>query len=203
MRQTGRGQGIQVLNARGITTVGNLGSASDFTDIDNNWNNVNTNLDQFATDAYWGQEKTYDYYRNRFNRNSINNQGYLLRGYVHANLVSMYGIPNNVNAFWDTDKMLYGDGGTQNNVQVRPLTAVDIVGHEITHGLTQFTAALGNSGEAGVLNESFSDIFGTAIENYAKGYNFNWTVGENTGLIFRSLSNPNAYSHPDTYGGTF
>lgn len=138
-----------------------------------------------------------------FTETVLDNNGYQLRGYVHVDLVALQYNGNNINAFWDGNIMIYGDGGTSGSTTVTPLTALDVVGHEITHGLTSQTAGLGNTGETGALNEGFSDIFGTAIENYAKGYGSNWTIGENIGLTLRSMSNPNIYGHPDTYGGTY
>ena len=196
LRETGRGNGIQTLNMKTAGT--NYGAAVDFTDADNSWNNVNANKDQYATDAHWGAEKTYDYYFTKFNRNSINNAGLALLSYVHVNLVAQ-GYPDNVNAFWDGSRMSYGDG----NTSYTPLTALDIAGHEITHGLTEYTSNLNYSGQSGAMNEGFSDIFGTAIEFYAKPSLANWQIGENIGAAFRSMSNPNQFSQPDTYLGTY
>ncbi len=196
LRETGRGNGIQTLNMKTAGT--NYASAVDFTDADNNWNNVNTNKDQYATDAHWGAEKTYDYYLSKYNRNSIDNAGFALKNYVHVNLVAQ-GYPDNVNAFWDGSRMSYGDG----NSSYSPLTALDIAGHEITHGLTEHTSNLNYSNESGAMNEGFSDIFGTAIEFYARPTRANWTIGEDIGASFRSMSNPNQFSQPDTYQGTY
>ena len=198
LRETGRGNGIQTFNMKNGT---NYAGAVDFTDTDNNWNNINAAKDQYATDAHWGTEKTYDYFKNKFNRNSINDAGLLLKSYVHTNLIAM-GYPSNINAFWDGSRMSYGDGGSSNGKVYTPLTALDIAGHEIAHGLTQYTSELVYSYESGALNEGFSDIFGTAIEFYAKGGSANWLIGENIGSAFRSMSNPNLYGQPDTYKGT-
>jgi len=180
----------------------NYGAAVDFTDADNNWNNVNANKDQYATDGHWGTEKTYDYYFTKFNRNSVDNAGFALNSYVHTNLVA-FGYGNNINAFWDGSRMTYGDGGTSGSTTYTPLTALDVCGHEITHGVTERTSNLVYSKESGAMNEGFSDIFGTAIEFYAKGTGGNWMIGENIGAAFRNMANPNQFSQPDTYGGTF
>jgi Zn-dependent metalloprotease len=185
LRESGRGNGIFTYNLLQGTSYGN---AVDFTDSDNNWNNVNAQYDQYATDAHWGAEMTYDYFLYDHNRNSINNNGFALRSYVH------YGQAYN-NAFWNGQYMTYGDGNGN------PLTSVDIAGHEIAHGLTTFTANLVYQGESGALNESFSDIFGAAVERYGRQSNWNWTMGEDLGFAFRSMSNPNAYGDPDTYFG--
>lgn len=188
LRETGRGLGIETYNLQKGTSYG---AAVDFTDTDNYWNNVNANKDQYATDAHLATEKTYDFYFNYFGRNSINNAGFKLLSYVHYST-------NYVNAFWDGSRMTYGDG----NTTYSPLTSIDIGGHEVTHGLTSNTANLVYSNEAGAINESFSDIFGTAIENYASPSTFDWLIGEDIGAPFRSHSNPNTYGDPDTYLGT-
>lgn len=188
LRQTGRGNGIETYNLQKGT---NYGAAVDFTDSDNYWNNFNANKNEVATDAHWGTESTYDYFFYKFNRNSINNNGFKLMSYVH------YG-NNYVNAFWDGQRMTYGDG---NGTTINPLTALDIIAHEITHGLTSQTANLVYQDEPGALNEAFSDIFGAAVEWYAKPSMANWTIGENIGTTIRSMSNPKSRGLPDTYLG--
>lgn len=185
LQETGRGNGIRTFDLNESTSYG---GAVDFTDTDNNWNNVNAELDEYATDAHWGAEMTYDYLMNVHGRNSIDGNGFRLDSYVH------YGASFN-NAFWDGNQMTYGDGNSA------PFTALDIAGHEISHGLTTFTANLVYQAESGALNESFSDIIGTSVENYARPTNWNWTVGEDLGGAFRSMSDPNAYGDPDTYFG--
>lgn len=190
LRETGRGNGIETYN---LLTGTNYGSAVDFTDTDNNWNNVNTAQDEIATDAHWGAEMTYDYYYNTFSRNSIDDAGFALLSYVH------YDVAYN-NAFWDGQCMTYGDG---DGSTYTPFTALDICGHEITHGLDEKTANLNYQDESGALNEGFSDIFGTAIEFYAKPSTANWNMGEDIGSIIRSLSTPKVYQCPNTYLGTY
>lgn len=193
LRETGRGNGVSTYNCQ-LTTSYN--SAIDFTDNDNIWNNANANLDQYATDAHFATERTYDYYYNVHGRNSINNSGFHLKSYVHFNLVEA-GYSSNVNAFWNGECMTYGDGDETRT----PLTTIDICAHEITHGLTSYTANLVYQNESGALNEAFSDIFGTVVEHYAAPDYFDWTIGEDIAYPFRSLSNPNEYGLPDTYQG--
>jgi subtilisin-like proprotein convertase family protein len=72
----------------------------------------------------------------------------------------------------------------------------------MTHGVTEFSANLVYSYESGAMNEGFSDIFGTVVEFYASPGTANWTIGEDIGSAFRSMSNPNVYGQPDTYLGT-
>lgn len=192
LRETGRGAGTSV-NTYNLQGGISYSTAVDFTDADNNWNNVNTAKDEYATDAHWGAEKTYDYYFQKFNRNSIDNAGMPLNSYVHYS--NSY-----FNAFWDGSRMTYGDGDATNGN--KPLTALDVCGHEITHGVTERTSALVYSYESGAMNEAFSDIFGTAIEAFARPTNTDWLIGGDFYTI-RNMSNPNQFNHPDTYGGTF
>lgn len=189
LRETGRGLGIETYN---MGYGSNYSAATDFTNSTANW--TITNADQGATDAHWGAQKTYDYYWTQHNRNSINNAGFKLLSYIHYQT-------NFVNAFWDGARMTYGDG---NGSSYKIFTALDICGHEITHGLTSNTGNLIYQNESGALNESFSDIFGAAIENYGRPNNWNWKIGEDitsSGIGLRTMSNPNQFGDPDTYGG--
>lgn len=190
LRETGRGNGINTYN---LQTGTNYAAAVDFTDADNNWNNVNAAKDEYATDAHWATEKTYDYYFTKFGRNSIDNAGMALNSYLHYS-------NGYFNAFWDGSRMTYGDGNATNGN--RPLTSLDVCGHEITHGVTERTSALVYSYESGAMNEGFSDIFGTAIEAFARPGNTDWLIGGDFYTI-RSMSDPNAYGQPDTYQGTY
>ena len=92
--------------------------------------------------------------------------------------------------------MTFGDGANA------PLTSIDVVSHEFTHGVTEFSAGLIYANESGALNESFSDIFGKAVEYEADPLLFSWLIGEGFGTPFRNMSNPNAFGDPDTYNGT-
>jgi len=195
LRDNTRGGGIFTLNLNNGT---NYEAATDFLDDDNYWNNYNAQQDEVATDAHWGAEKFYDFLIQKFNRNSIDNNGFPLYNYIHANLVSM-GFPNNVNAFWDGERATFGDG----NQYYSPLTAIDIVAHEFTHGLIEHTANLIYVGESGAINEGFADIFACAVEHYSKPQQANWTIAEDIGQPFRSIQNPKDYGHPDTYKGIF
>jgi Zn-dependent metalloprotease len=189
LREAGRGNGIETYNLQGGTNYMN----TDFTDADNFWNNVNPQLDQYATDAHWGAEMTYDFYFQNFGRNSIDDAGFALLSYVH------YGT-NFVNAFWDGQEMTYGDGdGTYS-----PLTSLDVTGHEISHGLTNFTSGLGASPESGAMNEGFSDCMGNAIRQFGKqSPTIDWLIGDELGgAPFRDMADPNSTNNPDTYLGT-
>ena len=192
LREAARGNGIRTYNALTSTNPGN----TDFTNASTTWNNVNAAKDQYATDGHFASESTYDFYNVLFGRNSLDDNGVQLIAYVHYD-------SNLDNAFWDGQAMNYGDGSTQFNT--RPYTTLDIGGHEITHGLTQYTANLDYQDESGALNESFSDCMGISIRQYvnqAVPASIEWRIGVNNGPAFRSMANPNAYQQPDTYGGT-
>ncbi|MEU8712988.1 MULTISPECIES: M4 family metallopeptidase [unclassified Streptomyces] len=143
--------------ARGTSGTGSL-----FTDADNTWGTgtaSSSSTDQTAAvDAAYGAQETWDFYKATFGRNGIKNNGVAAYSRVHYS--SGY-----VNAFWDDSCfcMTYGDGSGNTH----PLTALDVAGHEMSHGVTSNTAGLNYSGESGGLNEATSDIFGTGVEFYA------------------------------------
>ncbi|HVG59718.1 MAG TPA: M4 family metallopeptidase, partial [Hyalangium sp.] len=113
---------------------------------------------------------TYDYYFSKHGRDSYNGAGATLTSTVHYSR-------NYVNAFWNGTQMVYGDGdGSQSG----PLTVLDVVGHELTHAVTDTASDLVYSGESGALNEAMSDIFGAAIEAYRDGAvsTNTWKIGE-------------------------
>ena len=177
-----------------------------FTDTDNNWTaaeHANVFLDDAALDAHWGAEKTYDFWKNIFNRKSFDDNDARIRSYVHYRETE--GV-DYFNAFWNGSFMTYGDGSIS-----KPLTAIDICGHEIGHAVCSYTANLAYQNQSGALNEGFSDIWGACIEHYARTGslagtpdNNVWKIGEditNNGL--RSMSNPNSKGDPDTFQGTY
>ncbi|MEU0964861.1 M4 family metallopeptidase [Streptomyces sp. NPDC005917] len=131
-----------------------------FTDADNHWGTgAASDRSSAAVDAQYGTNETWDYYKNVHGRNGIAGDGKGSYNRVH------YGSNYN-NAFWDDSCfcMTYGDG---DGTTFGPLVALDVAGHEMTHGVTSKTAALTYSGESGGLNEATSDIFGTLVEWYA------------------------------------
>ncbi|MEV6028172.1 M4 family metallopeptidase [Streptomyces sp. NPDC052036] len=131
-----------------------------FTDADNHWGTgATSDRSSAAVDAQYGTDETWDYYKNVHGRNGIAGDGKGSYNRVH------YGNNYN-NAFWDDSCfcMTYGDG---DGTTFGPLVALDVAGHEMSHGVTSKTAALTYSGESGGLNEATSDIFGTLVEWYA------------------------------------
>jgi Zn-dependent metalloprotease len=148
--------------SRGNASTTNLdhgaaGEGTVFTDADDAWGNGTTgDAASAAVDAAYGAAATFDFYKNTLGRSGIWGDGRGTRSRVH------YG-DNFVNAFWDGVQMTYGDGRDN----AHPLTQLDVVGHEMSHGVTQNTARLAYSGDAGGLNEATSDIMGTLVEFYA------------------------------------
>ncbi|MFF4574401.1 M4 family metallopeptidase [Streptomyces sp. NPDC001410] len=131
-----------------------------FTDADNHWGTGTTaDRSSAAVDAQYGTNETWDYYKNVHGRSGIAGDGKGSYNRVH------YGNSYN-NAFWDDSCfcMTYGDG---DGSTFGPLVALDVAGHEMSHGVTSKTAALTYSGESGGLNEATSDILGTMVEWYA------------------------------------
>lgn len=169
----------------------------DFVDDDNNWTlaeHDNVAKDNAALDVHWGTMQVYDFWAS-LGRDSYNDSGAEIRSYVHLGT-------DYFNAFWNGSVMSYGDGSPN------PLTSIDVVGHEIAHAVTATTANLVYARESGGMNEGFSDIFGSAIEFFAKGTGTDsnpnaetWLIGEDFGMVLRSMSNPKSKGDPDTYNG--
>ncbi|EPH44292.1 putative Thermostable neutral protease NprT [Streptomyces aurantiacus JA 4570] len=118
--------------------------------------------DAGAVDAHWGGAQVFDYFKNKHGRTSLDGHGMAVN--------SLVGVTNGggpyVNAFWDGTKMVYGNG----DAEYRPLSAgLDVVGHEMTHGVVEHSAALVYAGQSGALNEAIADYFGNAIETEAYG----------------------------------
>lgn len=149
-----------------------------------------------AVQAHWGAEKTLAYYQTNHNWESYDNNGSLMNIVANAN-----GSNYTNNAFWFNNRAFFGTG---DGINYDHFAAIDVVGHEVTHGVVQYSANLVYQNESGALNESFADIFGEEIELDATGQR-DWIVGEQVkigaNLGLRSFSNPSAYNMPDTYYG--
>lgn len=110
-----------------------------------------------AVDAHYAAGKVYEFYRDTFHRNSLDGQGMAINSLVG---VTDYGNPF-VNAFWDHTKMVYGTGDTE----YRSLASdLDVVGHEMTHGVVEHTANLVYAGQSGAMDEALADYFGNVID---------------------------------------
>lgn len=134
--------------------------------------NLNNTPNTVAADANVGVAATWDYYKNIHGRNGIANDGRGALSRVHFGVFY-------ANAFWNDGCFCMtfgdGDGGTLN-----PLVALDVAGHEMSHGVMARTANLTYSGESGGLNEANSDIFGTMVEFYVNSSQNppNYMIGE-------------------------
>ncbi|WP_171166366.1 M4 family metallopeptidase [Streptomyces sp. I05A-00742] len=179
MKDTARG-GHTTFHAKNRTS-GTFPAFSNSRDV---WGNGKQSMAQTAAvDAQYGAAKTWDYYKNVLGRKGIRGNGKAANSFVH------YGNGYN-NAFWSDECfcMVYGDGKGNKS----PLTALDVAGHEMTHGVTSATARLRYKGESGGLNEATSDIFGTAVEFYARNSRDkgDYLIGEKMGKPLRYMDKP-------------
>ncbi len=127
--------------------------------------------DAAINEAYDALGATFDFYWKVYGRNSIDDEGLPLNATVHFS-------QNYDNAFWDGERMVFGDG--DNEIFNRFTISLDVVGHELTHGVTQDEAQLDYHFQAGALNESVSDVFGSLIKQYALNQTADkadWLVG--------------------------
>ncbi|MEH6416122.1 M4 family metallopeptidase [Pseudomonas sp. CGJS7] len=167
---TTRGGG-SVLDANGALVTGLDAlflSGTQFTDTDNVWGDHTVNdRATVAADIHYGVGVTWDYYKNVHGRLGLSNNNKGIRSFAHVNFKTKSGQTTGANAAYValTNAMYYGDGDATRNFG--PVVAIDVAGHEMTHGVTSATARLAYSGDAGGLNESASDIFGTLVEFYA------------------------------------
>ncbi|MDP9444739.1 MAG: M4 family metallopeptidase [Actinomycetota bacterium] len=162
MRDESRG-GSRTYDA-GDRSLGSQELGTLFTDADNRWGDGTTSSRQSAAvDAHYGVAETWDYFESRFHRRGIRNDGAGVVARVHY---GKPGSPGAQNAFWD-DRcacVTFGRGGDS----LRPMVAMDVVAHEMAHGVTSSTAGLLYFGESGGLNEANSDIFGAMVEFSAR-----------------------------------
>jgi len=161
------------------TPVANPGSSSDAT----------------AKRAFVETSAVADFYQQLFGRNSVDNAGKTLLSSIHFSV-------NYNNAFWNGSQMTYGDG--DGNIFIDFTKANDVIAHELTHGVTQYSAGLNYTNQAGGLNESVSDIFGSMFRQWRTNQDVtkaDWLIGkEITGpgamargfTCLRDMSNPAA-----------
>jgi Zn-dependent metalloprotease len=149
-----------------------------------------------VNEAYKYAGNTYDFYMNAYQRSSVDGKGLRLDSSVH------YGQEFD-NAFWDGQQMVYGDG--DKTVFNRFTMCLDVIGHELTHGVTQYTAGLTYEGQSGALNESMSDVFGSLVKQMTLGQTADqadWLIGagllvSSVGPALRSMKAPGtAYDSP-------
>jgi Zn-dependent metalloprotease len=157
--------------------------------------------DSNANEAYDYAGDTYDFYKAAYGRNSVDDNGMRLDSSVH------YQVKFN-NAFWNGTQMVYGDG--DGVIFVHFTGCIDVIGHELTHGVTQFTSALDYQDQSGALNEHFSDVMGSLVKQWKKNQTAaqaDWLIGEGLlapgvkGVALRSMKAPGtAYNDPKTLG---
>jgi bacillolysin len=199
------------LYLNGLVTLNDSDVAAD---TDNDWS------DSAAVDAHAYAGWTYDYLYKRFNRQGLDNRNLTMTSLVHPvrredyasappSVINLYYL----NAFYaGRGIMVYGeglpDGVTAGGRKWDYFSgAIDVVAHELAHGVTDYTSGLIYRNESGALNEAFSDIIGTAVEHFYQpagtGYlKADYLLGEDLtspSSPFRSMSNPQAYGDPDHY----
>ncbi|MBC9716193.1 M4 family metallopeptidase [Streptomyces sp. TRM66268-LWL] len=150
--------------------------------------------------AYAGLGATFELLLKAFGRNSIDGQGLPLIATVHFG--EDYG-----NAFWNGEQMVFGDGDGE--IFLDFTIPVDVIGHELAHGVTQYTANFSYFGQPGALNESMSDVFGSLIKQYTLGQSADqadWLIGAGllaprvTGKALRSMKEPGSAYDDDVLG---
>ncbi len=176
------------------------------TDANDHWNtnlpNLKTPSQAPGVDAHYYAGVTDEVYFGTFGRDSLDDHGMQLSSSVH--LLNRY-----CNAFWNGEQMAYGDGDSKTCISLSG--GLDVVGHELTHGVTQFTSNLIYEDESGALNEAFSDMMGNTIEFYAAANGLDpaatpdWLIGEDIILVpdaapgFRNMGDPQEDADPDHY----
>jgi len=188
-------QGTVALNFNQIETLRNrqtynLGNTTTLpgTLVCNEANPTCSGGDADAVAAHQYAGDTYNFYFSNFGRDSLNNAGMTLTSSVH------YGPVGYRNAFWNGQQMAYGDGFS---------LADDVVGHELTHGVTSYTSGLLYYYQSGAINESFSDVFGEFIDlgngSGTDTAGVRWLLGEDVpgGGAIRNMQNPPAFGNPD------
>jgi Zn-dependent metalloprotease len=153
--------------------------------------------DPTVNHAFDGLGSTRKFYKDVLERDSLDGNGMRINGYVHYD--SGYN-----NAFWDGSQMIFGDG---DGVLFNDLSAaIDVVAHELTHGVTEFSAGLEYRNQSGALNESISDVFGSLVKQWMNGQTADqadWLIGDTVftpkiaGDALRSMKEPGkAYNNP-------
>jgi Zn-dependent metalloprotease len=153
--------------------------------------------DEAVNQAYDGTSATWTMYHKCFGRDSVDGAGLELTSTVHYDR-------GYANAFWDGAQMVFGDGDGE--IFGNFTASIDVTGHELTHGVTQYTANLTYEGQSGALNESISDVFGSLAKQHALGQSTeeaDWLIGAGLflpgvqGVALRSMKAPGtAYDDP-------
>jgi len=162
--------------------------------------------DVAVNEAYDHSGTTYDFYAKIFGRNSLDDEGMKLVSSVHVG--DEDGEPL-TNAYWNGAQMAYGDG--DGRIFRRFTRSLDVIGHELTHGVESFTSNLLYQGQSGALNEHFADVFGVLVRQWKRGEpasEASWVVGEDilvpapTRRGIRDMERPGTAFVNDPYLGT-
>jgi thermolysin len=208
-----RGNTSRSLNfLNGVVRLGTGDYAS--TSSSNDWS------DGPVVDAHVYSSLTYDYYFKRFGRRGLDNADIAIVNLMHLVRRSDYS-PARDTTFWDnafyagSGVMVYGEGCdcTEGGQRINYLSAaIDVVAHELTHGVTDYSSNLDYFNESGALNEAFSDIMATSVEfffqepgtgrqraDYLMGEDVFTASAPGTVDGIRSMSDPQAFGYPDHY----
>ncbi len=174
-----KGSGIRTLH-------GDNGVSKDYTSKTLLWKYDND--DKYALDVHYGMSQCYLFFQYFFGRNSIDNKGHALISYVN------YPIQD---SRWDRndETFTFGRRASDN----AGLTCIDIIAHEWTHALLQYTAKLRDRDDAGAIGESICDIMGKAVQFWSDPSDTNWVIGNEMNFPLRDLSHPPSFKQPDTY----
>lgn len=188
LRDPTRGDGVFVYNSKTNKLFRNSSSY---------WDLANQSLDEVALDAHYCTEKYYDMMLGDYDWKGIDGAGGALIANVHGGAYA--------NAFWDGYATTYGDGNCK---EYGPLTTLEVVGHEFTHGMVDYTSNLIYSSESGAINESLADMFGKLLEHKVDPGHFSWVLAHSFivvpgGLPFRVMNNPQSQGMPAFYRGQF
>ena len=145
--------------------------------------------------AFSGFGKVYDYFASNFKRDSYNNKGAAIQAVVH------FGGADFMNAAWIPDReiFVFGDGNPAEHLNSFT-SALDVMGHEFTHGIVSHTSELAHTDEPGALNESFADFFGKMVDP-----GVDWNIGSKLFMkgaprkSIRNMANPKETDQPDNY----
>jgi len=156
--------------------------------------------DVAVNEAYDFSGDTYDFYRDLFGRNSLDDAGMTLVSSVHVGEPDGSGKYQPMdNAFWDGGQMAYGDG--DGRVFGRFTRSLDVVAHELTHGVQSFTSNLVYRGQSGALNEHFSDVFGILVRQWRRGESVqkaDWLIGAQVLVPAKTRRGIRDMLHPGT-----
>ena len=158
-----------------------------------------SNAQKPAVDVHWGVRRVYNYFKNTHDRLSYDGNNAFLQSRINAQFWTGSGYSPN-NASWNGYEMAYGNG---DGSTFRPLVDLDITAHELTHGVTEYTAGLIYQNASGALNEAVSDIMAVMVDRD------DWKIGEQSytpgtsGDALRYMNNPPAGNQPDNYGSRY